>query len=141
MRVKALVSSSGLSQAAFARKCDMDPGNFNCRVNGKNRFTDYYLLKIANGLGVSMKWLKEGVGTAYANEKSAGEAHMAELAGFMSVQGHATVNTINGENNSGTQTINSDGDRDILLQKLAMLEKMVADKDKEIAFLRGLLAK
>ena len=64
------------------------------------------------------------------------------------VQGYATINTINGENNKGTQTINASGDDcRVLRERIAMLEEkialqseVIADKEEEIMFLRKMLS-
>ena len=88
-----------------------------------------------------MDWLRYGQAKADAKkELSVDNGSMA--------QGYATINTINGENNKGTQTINSsEDDCRVLRERIAMLEekialqdKVIADKEEEIKFLRKMLS-
>lgn len=127
------------SQASFARKCDLHPQNFNRYVNGRMPWTDRALLKIADTLGLNFKWLRDGTGSMYREEKAAGNVHHATLQTSLG-GGVANANIINGEHNSGTQTIhNAGGETELLKQKVAMLEKMLEDKDKVIDLLKKVI--
>lgn len=145
MRIKRIMADRGYDQTALAEVCGLNRFTVNRYMNDKSDWSDKALKKIADTLGANFKWLRDGVGEMFSGMKREDNKRHAVLEhvldSYCSAQG--SVNTIHGEHNTGTQTINSGGanERDFLLQKVAMLEKTVADKDKEIAFLRGLLAK
>lgn len=52
-RVDALIAHIEISQAAFARRCGVEPSNLNKRLSGEVKFTDNYFAKIALCLGHS----------------------------------------------------------------------------------------
>ena len=60
-RVDALIAHIGISQAAFARRCGVEPSNLNKRLSGEVKFTDYYFAKIARGFNVNFEWLRKVV--------------------------------------------------------------------------------
>ena len=60
-RVDALIAHIGISQAAFARRCGVEPSNLNKRLSGEVKFTDYYFAKIAHAFNVNFEWLRKVV--------------------------------------------------------------------------------
>ena len=70
-RIKTLMSDSGESANAFAKKVDIDPGNFRKKLKGEYGITPKDIYKISKKLGVSREWLESGkgnifVGSAYS---------------------------------------------------------------------------
>lgn len=70
-RIKTLMNDSGESANAFAKKVDIDPGNFRKKLKGEYGITAKDIYKISKKLGVSREWLESGkgnifVGSAYS---------------------------------------------------------------------------
>lgn len=139
LRVMSLIERTNLSKKDFAIKAGITPPAFSRSL--KNGFSLEYLARIAKAFGEDLDWLRYGQAKADAKkELSVDNGSMA--------QGYATINTINGENNKGTQTINSsEDDCRVLRERIAMLEekialqdKVIADKEEEIMFLRKMLS-
>ncbi len=139
LRVMSLIGRTNLSKKDFATKCGITPPAFSRSL--KNGFSLEYLARIAKAFDEDLDWLRYGQAKADAKkELSVDNGSMA--------QGYATINTINGENNKGTQTINSsEDDCRVLRERIAMLEekialqdKVIADKEEEIKFLRKMLS-
>ena len=70
-RIKTLMNDSGESANAFAKKVDIDPGNFRKKLKGEYGITPKDIYKISKKLGVSREWLESGkgnifVGSAYS---------------------------------------------------------------------------
>lgn len=139
LRVMSLIERTNLTKKDFAIKAGITPPAFSRSL--KNGFSLEYLSRIAKAFGEDLDWLRYGqTKVGIKKELSAANGTMA--------QGHATINTINGENNKGTQTINaSEDDCRVLRERIAMLEekitlqdKVIADKEEEIRFLRGMLS-
>lgn len=139
LRVMSLIERTNLSKKDFAIKAGITPPAFSRSL--KNGFSLEYLSRIAKAFGEDLDWLRYGqTKVGIKKELSAANGTMA--------QGHATINTINGENNKGTQTINSsEDDCRVLRERIAMLEekialqdKVIADKEEEIKFLRKMLS-
>ena len=76
-RVDALIAHIGISQAAFARRCGVEPSNLNKRLSGEVKFTDNYFAKIAHAFNVNFEWLRNGIGEMFAEEKAIGKAQFA----------------------------------------------------------------
>ena len=139
LRVMSLIERTNLSKKDFAIKAGITPPAFSRSL--KNGFSLEYLSRIAKAFGEDLDWLR------YGQTKVGIKKELSEANGTMT-QGHATINTINGENNKGTQTINaSEDDCRVLRERIAMLEekitlqdKVIADKEEEIRFLRGMLS-
>lgn len=139
LRVMSLIERTNLSKKDFAIKAGITPPAFSRSL--KNGFSLEYLSRIAKAFGEDLDWLR------YGQTKVGIKKELSAANGTMT-QGHATINTINGENNKGTQTINaSEDDCRVLRERIAMLEekitlqdKVIADKEEEIRFLRGMLS-
>lgn len=139
LRVRSLIERTNLSKKDFAIKAGITPPAFSRSL--KNGFSLEYLSRIAKAFGEDLDWLR------YGQTKVGIKKELSAANGTMP-QGHATINTINGENNKGTQTINaSEDDCRVLRERIAMLEdkiamqdKVIADKEEEIRFLRGMLS-
>lgn len=139
LRVRSLIERTNLSKKDFAIKAGITPPAFSRSL--KNGFSLEYLSRIAKAFGEDLDWLR------YGQAKVGAKKELSTANGTMT-QGHATINTINGENNKGTQTINaSEDDCRVLRERIAMLEekialqdKVIADKEEEIRFLRGMLS-
>lgn len=61
-RVLEVITDQGLSVTGFAKKVDIDPGNFNKKMKGSLRFTKTDLDKINQTFGISAEWLLNGTG-------------------------------------------------------------------------------
>jgi len=145
-RVIELMEEGHYTQASFARKCGLNYQNFNKYVNGKKEWSDKATNKISDALNVSSRWLRDGIGEkflgAYHKDKKEGNAQLAALRDISRDVDDYThvVNTINGEHNSGTQTIQT-GDSEVekLRQKVAALEAALAEREKTIDLLRDII--
>ena len=139
LRVMSLIERTNLSKKDFAIKAGITPPAFSRSL--KNGFSLEYLSRIAKAFGEDLDWLR------YGKTKADAQKELSVDNGSM-VQGYATINTINGENNKGTQTINASGDDcRVLRERIAMLEEkialqseVIADKEEEIMFLRKMLS-
>ena len=69
-RVDALIAHIGVSQAAFARRCSVEPSNLNKRLSGEVKFTDNYFAKIAHAFNVNFEWLRNGIGEMFTEEQT-----------------------------------------------------------------------
>ena len=79
-RVDALIAHIGISQAAFARRCGVEPSNLNKRLSGEVKFTDNYFAKIAHAFNVNFEWLRNGIGEMFTEEKTIGKAQFAAFS-------------------------------------------------------------
>lgn len=139
LRVMSLIERTNLSKKDFAIKAGITPPAFSRSL--KNGFSLEYLARIAKAFGEDLDWLR------YGKTKADAQKQLSVDNGSMA-QGYATINTINGENNKGTQTINASGDDcRVLRERIAMLEEkialqseVIADKEEEIMFLRKMLS-
>lgn len=64
-RIKTLMNDSGESANAFAKKVDIDPGNFRKKLKGEYGITTKDIYKISKKLGVSREWLESGKGSIF----------------------------------------------------------------------------
>ena len=139
LRVMSLIERTNLSKKDFAIKAGITPPAFSRSL--KNGFSLEYLARIAKAFGEDLDWLR------YGKTKADAQKELSVDNGSMA-QGYATINTINGENNKGTQMINASGDDcRVLRERIAMLEEkialqseVIADKEEEIMFLRKMLS-
>lgn len=139
LRVMSLIERTNLSKKDFAIKAGITPPAFSRSL--KNGFSLEYLARIAKAFGEDLDWLR------YGKTKADAQKQLSVDNGSMA-QGFATINTINGENNKGTQMINASGDDcRVLRERIAMLEEkialqseVIADKEEEIMFLRKMLS-
>lgn len=67
-RIRFLIGQQGLSQAAFARKLGIDPGNMSNYLNGRLPVTPGLINRIAADMGVSKHWLATGYGLPFEKE-------------------------------------------------------------------------
>lgn len=147
-RVKVLIKQVGLKQGDFAEQCGITPQSFSRAV--KNGFSVEYLMRIANTFKANYKWLCNGVGEMFAEEKAIGKAQFAAFNQMLDANSSpVSQNVISGDNYQGTQTINAtEGKISALEQKIEAQTQLLAEKDKliarqeqEIEFLRGLVSK
>ena len=134
-RVDALIAHIGISQAAFARRCGVEPSNLNKRLSGEVKFTDNYFAKIAHAFNVNFEWLRNGIGEMFTEEKTIGKAQFAAFNQMLDANASpVSQNIISGDNYQGTQTINAtDGKITALEQKIEALTQLLAEKDKLVA--------
>lgn len=134
-RVDALIAHIGISQAAFARRCGVEPSNLNKRLSGEVKFTDNYFAKIAHAFNVNFEWLRSGIGEMFAEEKAIGKAQFAAFSQMLDANtSPVSQNIISGDNYQGVQTINAtEGKITALEQKIEAQAQLLAEKDKLIA--------
>lgn len=65
-RLRHLMKTTGLNQAALARRIELDPSNVSKYLSGRLPLSDVFLNRIIVTLGVSPSWLKYGQGYPYA---------------------------------------------------------------------------
>lgn len=71
-RIKQLMNSMGLKQAAFAERIGIDASNFSKHLNGKLPLSDNLLNKIVVELGASKEWLLTGEGDMWQSRSNTG---------------------------------------------------------------------
>ncbi len=130
-RIETLRNYLGCSQSKFSQRCGLSKSNLSKMVNGYLSITDKTLLRIADTYKVNLAWLRDGIGEMFERDKAEADAQYEQTKNL--VNGKVALNTINGDNNSGTQTINAaDADVEILRQRIEMLERLIEEKDKQI---------
>lgn len=134
-RVDALIAHIGISQAAFARRCGVEPSNLNKRLSGEVKFTDNYFAKIARAFNVNFEWLRNGIGEMFAEEKAIGKAQFAAFSQMLDANtSPVSQNIISGDNYQGVQTINAtEGKITALEQKIEAQAQLLAEKDKLVS--------
>lgn len=131
-RMNEVYESTGLSSRAFALTCGIDPSAFAKLTKGTVKITDRTLLLLNKNLGVSMMWLSDGEGDMME------PGH--ELCKQRAVSNHIASQYNSGNAHGNTQSISTPDDKIKAMEdNIALLKKMVEDKDKEISFLRDLL--
>lgn len=149
-RINELKEHLGYSQARLAERCGLSKSNFCKMLGGSQTITDQTLHRLADEFGVSFRWLRNGLGEMFAEEKAIGKAQFAAFNQMLDANASpVSQNVISGDNYQGTQTINAvEGEITALEQKIEALTQLLAEKDKlivrqeqEIEFLRGLVNK
>lgn len=149
-RINELKEHLGYSQARLAERCGLSKSNFCKMLGGSQTITDQTLHRLADEFGVSFRWLRNGLGEMFAEEKAIGKAQFAAFNQMLNANASpVSQNVISGDNYQGTQTINAtEGKIAALEQKIEALTQLLAEKDKliarqeqEIEFLRGLVNK
>lgn len=131
-RVKVLIKQVGLKQGDFAEQCGITPQSFSRAI--KKGFSVDYLMRIANTFKVNYKWLYNGIGEMFAEEKAIGKAQFAAFSQMLDANSSpVSQNIISGDNYQGTQTINgTEGEIVALRQKVELLRRLLEEKDKLI---------
>lgn len=129
-RVKVLIKQVGLKQGDFAEQCGITPQSFSRAI--KKGFSVDYLMRIANTFKVNYKWLYNGIGEMFAEEKAIGKAQFAAFSQMLDANSSpVSQNIISGDNYQGTQTINgTEGEIVALRQKVELLRRLLDEKDK-----------
>mgnify|MGYP005895050517 FL=1 len=133
------MNDSGDSANAFAKKVDIDPGNFRKKLKGEYGITRKDLYKISNKLGVSREWLENGTGnifvrTAYSiggdiNISSKVEKAVQDAMSASEDSAFSKASNILG------------GSENALERENRLLREQLAQKDAQIRQLMDLLAK
>ncbi|MCM1022187.1 MAG: hypothetical protein NC343_07950 [Muribaculum sp.] len=69
-RIRHLMQTSHLSQAAFSRRIGLDPSNISKYLTGRLPINDTLVNRIIVNMGISANWLKNGVGMPYEKRPS-----------------------------------------------------------------------
>ena len=78
-RIKQLMSSLGLKQAAFAERIGVDASNFSKHLNGKLPLSDNLYNKIVVAVGVSKEWLMSGEGEMWSSHMRGNQLPMVTV--------------------------------------------------------------
>lgn len=138
-RIKTIMNDSGDSANAFAKKVDIDPGNFRKKLKGEYGITRKDLYKISKKLGVSREWLENGTGnifvrTAYSIGGDINIGNKVEKA----VQDAMSAS----EDSAFSKASNIlGGSENALERENRLLREQLAQKDAQIKQLMDLLAK
>ena len=68
-RIKQIISSLGVTRAAFAERIGMDASNLSKHLNGKLPLSDNLYNKMVVELGVSKEWLMDGEGEMWQSSR------------------------------------------------------------------------
>lgn len=131
-RINELKEHLGYSQARLAERCGLSKSNFCKMLGGSQTITDQTLHRLADEFGVSFRWLRNGLGEMFAEEKAIGKAQFAAFSQMLDANASpVSQNIISGDNYQGTQTINAtEGEIVALRQKVEMLKRLLDEKDK-----------
>lgn len=136
-RVRLFIKDKHCTQKEFAIASGLDYQNLSKYLNGKMRWTERAVDKICRVYGIEYNWLCDGIGEMYKADRRETDVQFAQAQRWLneSEGKSVSVNTIHGDNNSGTQTIGTadTGVVALLKEKIAMLERLLAEKDKQIA--------
>lgn len=125
-RISNLIDKEGLSMSEFAKRCGFNKSNFSKMIGGNNNgISQHSLRRIAQAFDVNIEWLRDGVGKIYKYEKEEGDANYDEIVGLI--------------NDEGDSLINDETNGIVLRNMVKYLQKTIAEKDEEIAFLRKTL--
>ena len=69
-RINELKEHLGYSQARLAERCGLSKSNFCKMLGGSQTITDQTLHRLADEFGVSFRWLRNGIGEMFAEEKN-----------------------------------------------------------------------
>lgn len=134
------MNDSGDSANAFAKKVDIDPGNFRKKLKGEYGITSKDLYKISKKLGVSREWLENGTGnifvrTAYSigGDINIGSKVEKAVQDAMSASEDSAF--------SKASKIILGGSENALERENRLLREQLARKDAQIKQLMDLLAK
>ena len=111
-------------------------------LGGSQTITDQTLHRLAGEFGVSFRWLRNGIGEMFAEEKAIGKAQFAAFSQTLDANtSPVSQNIISGDNYQGVQTINAtEGKITALEQKIEAQAQLLAEKDKLIASQQSWLA-
>lgn len=131
-RINELKEHLGYSQARLAERCGLSKSNFCKMLGGSQTITDQTLHRLADEFGVSFRWLRNGLGEMFAEEKAIGKAQFAAFSQMLDANtSPVSQNVISGDNYQGTQTINgTEGEIVALRQKVELLKCLLDEKDK-----------
>ena len=134
-RINELKEHLGYSQARLAERCGLSKSNFCKMLGGSQTITDQTLHRLADEFGVSFRWLRNGIGEMFAEEKAIGKAQFAAFSQMLDANtSPVSQNIISGDNYQGTQTINAtEGKITALEQKIEAQAQLLAEKDKLVA--------
>ena len=141
-RINELKEHLGYSQARLAERCGLSKSNFCKMLGGSQTITDQTLHRLAGEFGVSFRWLRNGIGEMFAEEKAIGKAQFAAFSQMLDANtSPVSQNIISGDNYQGVQTINAtEGKITALEQKIEAQAQLLAEKDKLIASQQSWLA-
>lgn len=79
-RIKKVIEDSGLTRRAFAEKLGVNESGLSSQLSGKRKISDRLIALICTRLGVSEKWLRDGVGPVYVAELERTESEQLDDA-------------------------------------------------------------
>lgn len=132
------MSESGESANAFAKKVDIDPGNFRKKLKGEYGITSKDIYKISKKLGVSREWLESGKGNIFV-----GSAY--SIGGDINIGANvdnAVKDAMGAPENSALSMVSKmfASDESALARENQLLREQIAKKDELIKRLMDLLA-
>lgn len=132
------MSDSGESANAFAKKVDIDPGNFRKKLKGEYGITPKDIYKISKKLGVSREWLESGKGNIFV-----GSAY--SIGGDINIGAKvekAVKDAMSAPENSSVSVVSKmlANDESALERENRLLREQLAQKDELIKRLMDLLA-
>ena len=84
-RINELKEHLGYSQARLAERCGLSKSNFCKMLGGSQTITDQTLHRLADEFGVSFRWLRNGIGEMFAEEKAIDKAQFAAFSQMLDV--------------------------------------------------------
>ena len=79
-RIKKVIEDSGLTRRAFAEKLGVNESGLSSQLSGKRKISDRLIALICTRLGVSEKWLRDGVGPVYVADLERTESEQLDDA-------------------------------------------------------------
>lgn len=79
-RIKKVIEDSGLTRRAFAEKLGVNESGLSSQLSGKRKISDRLIALICTRLGVSERWIRDGVGPVYAADLEKSESEQLDDA-------------------------------------------------------------
>lgn len=128
-RLEAVRNEVKLSSHAFAVECGLDPSSYAKQIKGQVNVTDRVIMLISKRFGVSAQWIADGNGDMMETDAAPSKFSNTNASQYNSGNAHGNMQNVT----------TPDATNRAIQENIALLKKIIADKDKEIAFLREML--
>lgn len=128
-RLESVRNEVKLSSHAFAVECGLDPSSYSKQIKGQVNVTDRVIMLISKRFGINAQWLADGVGEMMKKDTALSRFNNTTASQYNSGNAHGNMQNVT----------TPDASSKAIEDNIALLKKIIEDKDKEIAFLREML--